>query len=221
LFEKERVMAVSSRTLNQTHFGISAVLAFLANSLWRARTMSDERSEFTHNRTECACKECVRNCYFIPGYLVPSDIHQIAEHLKETELVRFAFDNLLASPGATIIANGQILQIPTLVPARRPDSACRFLKDDRCTIHSVSPYACRLFDHSQTKEQADAISMQGLREVAKAWRNGDLYALLWLMLRAAGEIAPAPLEARARMQASLERREIEDGQPSARPTAQP
>ncbi len=97
------------------------------------QTMSGEKNGVGFTRTECACKECVRNCHFIPGYLVPSDIQRIANHLNETEIVRFAFDNLLASPGATIIANGEILQIPTIVPARRHDGACRFLKDDRCT----------------------------------------------------------------------------------------
>ena len=187
------------------YFSVAAVLTFLANSSWRVRTMLGERSEVGYTRTECACKECVRNCYFIPGYLVPSDIQRIADHMNETDIVRFALDNLLASPGATIIANGELFQIPTLVPARRQDSACRFLKDDRCTIHSVSPYACRLFDHCQTKEQADAISMRGLMEIARAWCSGDLYARLWLMLHEAGRIAPSPFEARARMQASLEK----------------
>jgi hypothetical protein len=40
-------------------------------------------------------------------------------------------------------------------------------------------------------------------EVAKAWRRGDLYAQLWLMLYHAGRIAPSPIEARARMRAAL------------------
>lgn len=167
--------------------------------------MLGEKTKLCDARTECACKECVRNCYFIPGYLVPSDIQTIADHLNETDIVRFALDNLLASPGATIIANGELFQIPTLVPARRQDGACRFLKDDRCTIHAVSPYACRLFDHRQTKEQADAISMRGLMEIAKAWRDGDFYARLWLMLHEVGRVAPSPIVARARMQASLEK----------------
>src|SRR5690349_8133979 len=131
--------------------------------------MTNEQNGIGFKRTECACKECVRNCYFIPGFLVPSDIHQIASYLNQTDIVQFAFDNLLASPGATVIAAGEILQIPTIVPARRPDSACRFLKEDRCTVHTVSPYACRFFDHSQTKEQADTISIEGLMEIAKAW----------------------------------------------------
>jgi hypothetical protein len=45
-------------------------------------------------------------------------------------LTRFAFDNLLASPGAIIYARGELIRIPTLVPARRTDDACRFLTCD-------------------------------------------------------------------------------------------
>ncbi|MGE0128941.1 MAG: hypothetical protein AB7U82_12755 [Blastocatellales bacterium] len=166
--------------------------------------MSSGRTEFGFTRTECTCKECVRNCNFMPGYLVPADIERIAEFLSERDIVRFAFDNLLASPGATVIANGSILQIFTLVPARKLDGACRFLKDDRCTIHAVSPFGCAYFSDEQTKEQADAISARGLMAVARAWRNGDLYARLWLMLNEAGRVAPSPFESRARMRASLE-----------------
>jgi hypothetical protein len=42
-----------------------------------------------------------------------------------------------------------------------------------------------------------------LMEIMKSWRRGDLYARLWAMLYEAGRIAPAPLEARARMRASF------------------
>jgi hypothetical protein len=44
-------------------------------------------------------------------------------------------------------------------------------------------------------------------EVAKAWRRGDLYAQLWLMLYHAGRVAPSPIEARARMRAALDAEE--------------
>jgi len=40
-------------------------------------------------------------------------------------------------------------------------------------------------------------------EVASAWRRGDLYAQLWMMLHHAGRVAPSPIEARARMRAAV------------------
>jgi hypothetical protein len=53
-----------------------------------------------------------------------------------------------------------------------------------------------MFDCKQSREEADALSLRGLMEVAKAWQRGDLYAQLWLMLYHNGRIAPSPIEAR-------------------------
>jgi hypothetical protein len=60
-----------------------------------------------------------------------------------------------------------------------------------------------MFDHSQSRELADAISLRGLIEIARAWQRGDIYARLWLMLHEAGRVAPSPIEARAKMRAAL------------------
>lgn len=68
-----------------------------------------------------------------------------------------------------------------------------------------------MFDCKQSKEEADALSLRGLTEVAKAWQRGDLYAQLWLMLYHNGRIAPSPIEARARMRVALEVEEYDGG----------
>jgi hypothetical protein len=169
--------------------------------------MTDERTEFGFKRIECACSACLRNCYGLPGYLIPADLSRIADYLGEDDIVRFALDNLLASPGALVVAHGEIFAIPTIVPARRPDGACCFLKNDLCSIHAVNPFGCAFFSAEQTNEQSDAISARGLMEIMKAWRQGDLYARLWARLYEEGRIAPSPLEARARMRAAIETEE--------------
>ena len=64
--------------------------------------MATEKIEFGVARTECACGACVVNCHLAPGSLITADIRRIAEYLNESDLTRFAFDNLLASPGAII-----------------------------------------------------------------------------------------------------------------------
>jgi len=92
--------------------------------------MSAERAEFGIARTECACRACVVNCRFVPGSLIPADLHRIAKYLNESSLTRFALDNLLASPGAIIYTRSGLVRIRTLVPARRADGACRFLTCD-------------------------------------------------------------------------------------------
>lgn len=165
--------------------------------------MEIERTEFGVARTECACRTCVANCRFIPGALIPADLNRISEYLSESDLTRFAFDNLLASPGAIILSRGRLIRVRTLVPTRRTDGACFLTVEDRCSIHAVAPFSCALFDCSQSREEADALSLRGLMEVARAWQRGDLYAQLWLMLYHDGRIAPSPIEARARMRAAL------------------
>ncbi len=98
--------------------------------------MAAERTEFGVARTECACDACVANCRFVPGALIPADLDRISKHLNQPDLVQFAFENLLASPGAIICAQGELITIPTLVPARGADGACRFLCDLRFKMAS-------------------------------------------------------------------------------------
>ena len=91
--------------------------------------MAAERTEFGVARTVCDCRACIANCRFIAGSLIPADLHRIAEYLNESDLDRFALDNLLASPGAIIFTRGGLIRIRTLVPARSEsprDSRRRF-----------------------------------------------------------------------------------------------
>lgn len=163
--------------------------------------MSAARTTFGFNRTECACAECALNCRFIPGYLIPTDLAGIAEQLGYENLLTFALENLLASPGATVMANGELFQIPTLVPARQANGACKFLTaDNRCAIHAVSPYGCSHFDVHQSKAEADERSLTGLRAIAQEWRAGSMYTQLWTILHAMRRNAPSPQQARACIQ---------------------
>ncbi|MGE0885430.1 MAG: YkgJ family cysteine cluster protein [Blastocatellales bacterium] len=162
------------------------------------------RIEFGFGRTKCACLECAINCRFIPGYLIPADLERIAKHLGCENLIEFALENLLASPGATVVDRGRMRQIPTLVPARRSDGACKFLDaNNRCKIHEVSPFGCAFFDAHQSKAESDYRSGSGLVQIDRAWQEGNLYARLWLLLEALGKVGPSPVAARARLQEAL------------------
>jgi Fe-S-cluster containining protein len=166
--------------------------------------MSQIRTEFGFKRTVCACSECAINCRFIPGYLIPADLERIAGHLGCKNLIEFALEHLLASPGATVLERGQVRQIPTLVPARRGDGACKFLDaNNRCTIHEVSPFGCAFFDAHQSKAESDYRSGSGLVQIDRAWQADHLYARLWLLLDALGKVGPSPVAARARLQQAL------------------
>jgi len=173
--------------------------------------MPEVRKEFGFARTVCACGECTINCHFIPGYLIPADLERIAARLGYDDLFEFAINNLLASPGATVLDGGRVRQIPTLVPARREDGACVFLDgQDRCSVHDVSPFGCAFFDVHQSREESDRRSCYGLAEIDRAWGEGHFYAQVWLLLSKLGLTAPSPAVARTRMQVALAMRENSD-----------
>lgn len=177
--------------------------------------MSQIRTEFGFARTECACSECAINCRFIPGYLIQDDLERIAGYSGHKDLIDFALENLLASPGATVVDRGRVRQIPTLVPARRDDGACKFLDaNNLCTIHEVSPFGCAFFDAHQSKEDSDYRSGTGLVQIDRAWSEDHLYARLWMLLETLGQVGPSPVAARARLQQALAaKKEITNNEP--------
>jgi Fe-S-cluster containining protein len=160
------------------------------------------RTEFGYYRTQCDCSECARSCRHIPGYLIPADLERIHRHLAlDHDLLAWARDHLLASPGALVMRAGQVFRIPTLVPARQLGGACIFLTaTGRCSIHAVSPFGCAFFDSHMSGSDADDRSQRGLHAVLDAWDAGAMYARLWLALAVENRVAPAPEVARQQLQ---------------------
>ena len=157
------------------------------------------RTEFGCPRTVCACPGCSAGCRHLPGYLVPADLDRLRTHLAPgEELLAWARNCLLASPGALVARGGTLFRIPTLVPARRPDGACLFLTEDgRCAVHAVAPFGCAFFDAHQAAAEAGPRSAAGLRAVLADWLAGGPYAAAWRALAAAGLRAPPPEVGRA------------------------
>lgn len=169
------------------------------------------RTEFGFARTECACERCAAHCRVVPGYLVPADVERISRHLGYRNPLSFAIANLLASPGATVMQEGRLRQLPTLVPRRQENGVCVFLDENsRCRIHAVAPYGCAMFDSHMSDDEADRRSARGLWEIARLWANpkNHLYTLLWRILDATNRCAIPP--ALARLQAEAKEQEAAD-----------
>ena len=159
------------------------------------------RTFMGHHRTVCNCELCKINCRFIPGYLLPEDLDQIAAFLSYSDLLDFAKENLLASPGALVIKGGEFCRIRTLVPARNDRGWCRFFDRGLCAIHPVAPFGCAFFDSHQKQSASNAISAKGLEIIARLWddRPRSLYCEIWNDLYRRGMRAPAPEECRKKM----------------------
>jgi hypothetical protein len=154
-----------------------------------------ERTEFGFARTECSCRVCVRNCEFMPGFLIPADLTSMIPEAAEP--LAWALENLLASPGALVILNGKKLRIPTLVPAVKADGSCRNLSEGRCAIHEIAPFGCAFFDCGPERGQ---LSHRGLHEVFLAWALADsLYRKVWEYLDSHGKRQLDPALLRLRM----------------------
>lgn len=134
--------------------------------------------------------------------LVPGDEIRIARHLGYIDVMEFARENLLASPGALVISNNEQLRIPTLVPQRGVDGACKFLKDDRCTIHPVSPYGCAFFSEHEPGDFGDTKSARALVQIHRDHEGHGRYSRIWTMLDNAELRAIPPEEIRRRMKES-------------------
>lgn len=161
---------------------------------------------FAFERTISNSPEDLLNCQYIPGYLIPSDLQKISKHLGYDNAILWGLDNLLASPGAVVLYQGKRLSIRTLVPQRQENTHCKFLKNNLCTIHSISPFGCAYFDSDMTRDEADRRSTAGLIEVMKEWTYSfSDYTGLWTILFLQGKVSPSPNKLREKLQEALDR----------------
>ena len=110
-------------------------------------------------RTSCACSSCVSCCKEQPGSLDAEDFPRIAAHLglswEETAQLFWS------SPGAQVqnTETGLIVRVRTITP-RLDHGRCVFLDEqDRCSIHDVAPFGCRMFDTHMGSREAQKRSL--------------------------------------------------------------
>jgi hypothetical protein len=170
------------------------------------------RTEYGFKRTVSTAPEDIKNCRYMPGFLIPADVPRMAAQEGHKNAVLWGLQRLLASPGARVLWKGRETRIRTLVPARTQETGhCQWFKDSRCTIHAVAPFGCAFFDTQQGLAEVNARSQKSLMDILQAWqRCGDttatpdaevavLYTGLWSLLWLRGRRAPGPDECRAEM----------------------
>lgn len=109
----------------------------------------------TLTRTSCACPMCQVGCHAKPGMLAPHEAQKIhAKVAPDRDFAEWAQEHFTASSGMKLMVGDVVWTIPTVVPAKR-GGACVFYENARCTIHEVSPYGCRMFDHRQSEAEAE------------------------------------------------------------------
>ena len=158
--------------------------------------MTEPRTEFGASRPVCACRGCVKNCRFMPGYLIPADLKRMMPPVTSwAEALVWAEENLLSSPGALVRVANQVFTIPTLVPRVKPDGSCIHLIEGRCGIHAIAPFACAFFS---CQPEPPGLAIDGIYAVY-AELPGSLYKRFWQHLNATGRVQENAAVLRGRM----------------------
>ena len=152
-------------------------------------------------RTSCDCSQCQAACRHMPGMLAPGDIENIARVLDIPCDGDFIRDHFCASDGAKVMAQGQIISIPTIVP-RLTETGCVFLKDGMCSVHAVSPYGCRMFNVCDGPEDKEKHDHAGSSCLALIMQSG-IHQGTWQMLDHFDCHATPAVERRGNLQTEL------------------
>lgn len=155
------------------------------------------RKEFGYERVKCDCNDCIEPCTYLPGYLIPADLERMKSIMDGMDIFKWAEEHLLASPGATVFDRntGEVCCIPTLVPSRGEDGfVCHWLKDNKCTVHEISPFGCAFFKVCEERDNWQELSLRGLQVILEDHQNNGTYSQVWYHLNQKGLIAKSSTE---------------------------
>jgi len=147
----------------------------------------------------------------MPGSLAPGDLplileHQLGPDSTMDETAAWFLDNFQASDGAkaVTVVNGvpALFQIPTIVP-RLTEQGCVFLKEGKCSIHPVAPFACAHLDPHMSEEDADQRARALVMSQLQAWQQDGSYAEAWRYLHENGRRATPLAERKAAVEAAF------------------
>jgi len=133
----------------------------------------------------------------MPGMLIPGDLERIA--LAQGYAIvtpEWLQENFQYSEGAKVRGPAGDFHIPSIVP-RLTEDGCVFLKNDRCSIHEVSPFGCSRMDTHLSREEGDRRMVWALRVVARDILDDGLFQQAREVLVGANLAAPPLMLRRA------------------------
>jgi Fe-S-cluster containining protein len=158
----------------------------------------------------------------MPGCLVPGDLEAIKDYLNikdGVEHTEWIYENFRASRGAKVLRKitgnpmPEVFEVPSLVPAQKPDGSCVFLSDNgECNIHPVAPFGCAYLDMHMGLEEADersnATVMSQMAALVGLDDKSNMYRSAVLELAERDLIAPPLEERRANLEKDLKEVEV-------------
>jgi len=150
--------------------------------------------------TSCSCWECQLPCLSMPGALSAGDLTRLSELRGPWQTEESWYqEHLRASTGSTLMSSrtGQVIRIPSLVPAQRPNRQCHWFDCGKCAVHAISPWGCRGFDAHQSDDEATRLQRESITERASLFSRETKYSRTWEMLWGLGLRVDSESNARA------------------------
>jgi hypothetical protein len=134
------------------------------------------KQNVSSSRVSCSCHSCKSACQNKPGWFLPDEAEKVAAFLQIT--MKDLFENYLAidwysedgidyyplSPA--VVGNETGAMFPY-----KPSGTCVFFENGSCKIHSVAPFECKKYLHTQ--EHNEKRERHGF--VAKQWVSKSEY----------------------------------------------
>jgi len=129
------------------------------------------------NKESCTCDKCSKACRFKPGWFKPGEAEKAAEYLG-LNLADFFAKHLMVdwfeADGRDEIELDTFVLSPAIVGKKAgsefpadPHGRCVFFLDGKCIIHTVKPFECREFLHTETSHEVKKRHL----DVAKSWSS--------------------------------------------------
>ena len=120
---------------------------------------------------DCSCYICKSACTHKPGWFMPGEVEKVAEYLgmplQELFDEKLGVDWWVTDGNIFVLAPATTSMDAGIEYPGNPKGQCIFYENGLCSIHSVKPFECREFIHSED----DGLSGKRHKAVADAWQD--------------------------------------------------
>lgn len=151
---------------------------------------------------DCTCQVCVDECKRRPGWFLPGEAEVAAAFLglplQEFFSTFLGVDWWVSKHDTFVLAPAVVDMEPGTMYPWWPVGQCVFLENDRCRIHQVKPYECRMAYHETLRVNGELTTCGGTRHesVANAWKLDVHQRQIKQLLEGESAVQwPSPLDA--------------------------
>lgn len=124
----------------------------------------------------CQCKTCKNACKSRPGWVKPEQAKILMEYFRVTSIRdllgenKFAIDWWNGNDADILILAPNIKGNNNIQYPKDPRGECVFFKNDKCEIHTIKPFECASFIHTDSGRAVE----KRHEKVSQLWAKSDI-----------------------------------------------